>query len=59
TVGQTGNASGQPATEAHVHFEVRVNGIPRNPATYLNVPCNWSITQPNNISGNWRIIFPR
>lgn len=38
-VGQTGNAAGQLATEAHVHFGVQLNGRNQNPATYLNSPC--------------------
>ena len=36
TSGQTGNAAGQPASEAHVHFEVQVNGQRVDPATWLN-----------------------
>jgi len=31
TVGSTGNA-----TTAHVHYEVRVNGTPKNPMDYIN-----------------------
>ena len=38
-LGQTGNARGQPAAEAHVHFGVQVNGRNVNPATYLNSQC--------------------
>jgi len=38
-VGQTGNAAGQPLTEAHVHFGVQLNGRNINPANYLNSPC--------------------
>jgi YD repeat-containing protein len=46
-LGQTGNASGQPRTEAHVHFEVRVNGILRDPALWLNLSCTgWQIRPP-------------
>lgn len=40
TLGQTGNAAGQPATESHVHFEVHVNGQLVNPATWLNSATN-------------------
>jgi len=36
TVGQTGNASGQPSSESHVHFEVQINGQRVDPATWLN-----------------------
>ena len=35
-VGQTGNAQGQPASESHVHFEVRINGKKVDPAVWLN-----------------------
>jgi len=38
-VGQTGNASRLPASEAHVHFGVQINGQNRNPETYLNSGC--------------------
>jgi RHS repeat-associated protein len=38
-VGQTGNAAGQLATEAHVHFGVQLNNRNQNPATSLNSPC--------------------
>jgi len=41
TAGQTGNASGQPESESHVHFEVQVNGQRVDPATWLN-----SATEP-------------
>ncbi|MBP9664735.1 MAG: peptidoglycan DD-metalloendopeptidase family protein [Pyrinomonadaceae bacterium] len=37
--GQSGNASGQPSTEAHVHFEIRKNGKVLNPEKFLNSPC--------------------
>jgi len=39
-VGQSGNARGQPASEAHVHFEVRINGHLVDPAIWLNLPIN-------------------
>ncbi|MGH9842886.1 MAG: M23 family metallopeptidase [Blastocatellia bacterium] len=55
-VGQTGNANGQPSTEAHVHFEVRLQGRQYNPATYLNTPCSWSLS--NNLPKNWPVIVP-
>jgi RHS repeat-associated protein len=38
-VGQTGNARGQLAAEAHVHFGVQVNGRNVDPAIYLNSRC--------------------
>ena len=41
-LGQTGNAAGQPASEAHVHFEVLNNGVPVDPALFLNTVCPWS-----------------
>jgi murein DD-endopeptidase MepM/ murein hydrolase activator NlpD len=37
--GQTGNAAGQPAAEAHLHFTSNANGRRVNPADYLNSPC--------------------
>ena len=40
TLGQTGNAAGQPDSESHVHFEVHVNGELVNPATWLNSATN-------------------
>ena len=36
TLGQTGNAASLPASESHVHFEVRVNGQRVDPAIWLN-----------------------
>ena len=45
TVGQSGNASGQAASEAHVHFEVRLNGRVLNPEDFLNSKC------PNGFGG--------
>ena len=39
TVGQSGNAFGQLASEAHVHFEIRKNGKVRNSENFLNSPC--------------------
>ena len=36
TVGQTGNAAGQPTSEEHVHFGVYVNGQAVDPANWLN-----------------------
>ena len=38
-VGQTGNAKGQLASEAHVHFEVRLNGVAQRPGKFLNARC--------------------
>jgi YD repeat-containing protein len=35
-VGQTGNAAGQPLTEAHVHFGVSFNGANQDPELFLN-----------------------
>lgn len=35
-LGQTGNAAGQPADEAHVHFEVKIGGSLVDPAVFLN-----------------------
>ena len=34
-VGQTGNARNLPASEAHVHFGVQINGRNVDPANYL------------------------
>jgi murein DD-endopeptidase MepM/ murein hydrolase activator NlpD len=41
TVGQSGNANGQPASEAHVHFEIRKNGniVEGGPEKFLNSLC--------------------
>jgi murein DD-endopeptidase MepM/ murein hydrolase activator NlpD len=50
-VGQTGNASNLPPSEAHVHFGVAINGANRNPATYLNSPCPPAQTQPRRRRG--------
>jgi murein DD-endopeptidase MepM/ murein hydrolase activator NlpD len=36
TVGNTGNARN---TTPHLHFEIRQNNVPTNPATFLNQPC--------------------
>ena len=45
--GQTGNAHGQPRSEAHVHFEIRKKGRPVDPATLLKFSClNWRINLP-------------
>jgi murein DD-endopeptidase MepM/ murein hydrolase activator NlpD len=57
-VGQTGNARGQLSTEAHVHFEVRLNGRAVNPELYLNLPCSWSLRQAS-VGGNWPVILPQ
>jgi murein DD-endopeptidase MepM/ murein hydrolase activator NlpD len=40
-VGQTGNAAGQAATEAHLHFGVLFDGTAQDPEPYLNgtAPC--------------------
>jgi RHS repeat-associated protein len=38
SVGQTGNAHDLPASEMHLHFEVRVNGQLVDPYTWLNTP---------------------
>ncbi|GEM_PF-5218010 len=34
--GDTGNANN---TEPHLHFEVRINGKPRDPSKFINNPC--------------------
>lgn len=39
-LGQTGNAKGQRISEAHLHFEIRVNGRPVDPVRFLNQPCS-------------------
>jgi murein DD-endopeptidase MepM/ murein hydrolase activator NlpD len=38
-LGQTGNAKGQLASEAHVHFEVRKNNSIIDPSAFLNSAC--------------------
>jgi RHS repeat-associated protein len=38
--GQTGNAAGQPASEAHIHFEVSVGGTRVDPAVWLDSAVN-------------------
>jgi murein DD-endopeptidase MepM/ murein hydrolase activator NlpD len=38
-VGQTGNASNLPASEAHVHFGVQYGTQNQDPANYLNTGC--------------------
>jgi murein DD-endopeptidase MepM/ murein hydrolase activator NlpD len=39
-VGQTGPRAGSNRlSEAHLHFEVRINGTLVDPASYLNSPC--------------------
>jgi RHS repeat-associated protein len=40
SVGQTGNAAGQPASEEHLHFGVYVNGQAVDPANWLNSATN-------------------
>jgi YD repeat-containing protein len=37
--GQSGNAQGQPQTEAHLHLIVRKNGVAIDPIAFLNSPC--------------------
>ena len=39
-LGQTGNAFGQPRSEAHVHLQLTVDGVLTDPANFLNQPCN-------------------
>lgn len=41
TLGQTGNAAGQPASEAHLHFEIRNGGRAVDPRNFLNSICPW------------------
>jgi RHS repeat-associated protein len=50
-VGQTGNASRLPPSEAHVHFGAAINGVNHDPATYLNSPCPPAQTQPRRRRG--------
>lgn len=38
-LGQTGNAAGQPASEAHVHFEIRDGRRAVDPIRFLISPC--------------------
>ena len=45
-LGQTGNAEGQPLTEAHVHFEIRDGRRLVNPITFLNSPCPPGVRTP-------------
>ena len=40
SVGQTGNAAGQPASEEHLHFGVLVNGTFVDPANWLDSATN-------------------
>jgi murein DD-endopeptidase MepM/ murein hydrolase activator NlpD len=47
TVGDSGNAVG---TYPHIHFETRVNGVPKNPADYIMVP---PYTNPNKNESAW------
>ena len=39
-LGQSGNADGQPLSEAHLHFEVRRSGASVNASTFLNSACS-------------------
>ena len=50
-VGQSGNANGQAASEAHVHFEIRKNGkiLPQGPENFLNSPCSKDF--PGRVAG--------
>jgi RHS repeat-associated protein len=41
-VGQSGNASGQPASEAHLHFAIWNGTRFVDPVRFLNSPCPWS-----------------
>jgi hypothetical protein len=46
-LGQTGNAAGQPISEAHVHMEIRNTNAGRggqtmvNPSVLMNATCPW------------------
>ena len=37
--GSTGNASGLPAGEEHVHLQIEKGGVPRDPFTFMNSDC--------------------
>ncbi len=41
TLGQTGNAAGQPLSEAHGHFGIKHDGLWIDPFYFLNGPCPW------------------
>lgn len=45
-LGQTGNAAGQPASEAHVHFEIRDRRRAVDPIRFLNSPCPPGVRNP-------------
>ena len=45
-LGQSGNADGQPLPEAHLHLEIRRNGVRINPANFLNSNCPTGVGQP-------------
>ena len=40
-LGQSGNASNQPASEAHVHFGIQKDGHWIDPVSFLNNKCPW------------------